>query len=397
MSKRLALINTVTYGSTGRIMLGIADTARSDGMEVRTYAEKRGRDRAIPGNTYFGSRFENRINSTVSRLTGLSDVLSVFGTLRLIRDLKKWDVDCIHLHNLHGWYLSFPLLFRFIKKNRIRVVWTLHDCWAFTGKCPHFTYPPCSKWKEACGACSRLREYPSSLLDATRWMLKLKKRCFLQVDSMTLVTPSRWLAGLVKESFLGGYEVRVIHNGIDLSVFRPTVSDFVEKNGLSGKKLILGVAFQWDVRKGLDVFPWLAEHLSDEYRIVLVGTDEKTERDLPRSILSIRKTHDMGELAQIYSAADVFVNPTREDNFPTTNLEALACGTPVITFNTGGSPECIDESCGSVVEKDDLEGLKREIERVCRDKPYTPEACRRRAENFEMKNSFTKYVELYAE
>lgn len=397
MSKRLAIINTVTYGSTGRIMLGIADTARAAGMEVRTYAKKWDEDDAIPGNEYFGTKFENRINSTVSRLTGFSDVLSVFGTLRLIRELKKWDVDCIHLHNIHGWYLSFPLLFRFIKKHRIRVIWTLHDCWAFTGKCPHFTYPPCGKWKEACGGCGRLRDYPSSLLDTTRSMLKLKKKCFSNVADMTLVTPSRWLAGLVKESFLEGYEVKVIHNGIDLDVFQPRDSDFIEKNGLQGRKIILGVAFVWEARKGLDVFLRLADRLPEEYRIVLVGTDEKTDRCLPDTILSIHRTHDAQELAQIYSAADVFVNPTREDNFPTTNLEALACGTPVITFNTGGSPEMLSPLCGSVVDKDDLEGLKREIERVCRDKPYTPEACRRRAEDFEMKNSFTKYVELYAE
>lgn len=397
MSKRLAIINTVTYGSTGRIMLGIADTARAAGMEVRTYAKKWDEDDAIPGHKYFGTKFENRINSTVSRLTGIADVLSLFGTLSLIQELKRWNVDYIHLHNLHGWYLSFPLLFRFIKKNRIRVIWTLHDCWAFTGKCPYYSSPPCVKWKESCGGCPRLKDYPSSILDATRPMLKLKKKCFSNVDHMTLATPSRWLAELVRESFLGQYEVRVIHNGIDLTVFSPKAGDFRERHGLQGKKLVLGVAFAWENRKGLDVFQWLAGRLSDEYRIVLVGTNEETDRLLPENVLSIHRTHDTAELAEIYSAADVFVNPTREDNFPTTNLEALACGTPVVTFRTGGSPEMLSPICGSVVEQDDLEGLKGEIERICRDKPYAPEACRRRAENFEMKNSFTKYVELYAE
>ena len=397
MSKRLAIINTVTYGSTGRIMLGIADTAREAGMEVRTYAKKWDEDEAIPGNTYFGTKFENRINSTLSRITGISDVLSLFGTLRLIRELKRWDVDCIHLHNLHGWYLSFPLLFRFIKKRGIRVIWTLHDAWPVTGKCTYFIYPPCGKWQESCGGCSRLKEYPSSLLDATRFMLKLKKRSFLGVADMTLVTPSQWLADLMRPTFLGQYQVRVIHNGIDLEAFAPKAGDFREKQGLAGKKLVLGVAFQWETRKGLDVFQWLARRLPEDYAIVLVGTNEETDRLLPENVLSIHRTHDTGELAEIYSAADVFVNPTREDNFPTTNLEALACGTPVITFKTGGSPEMLSPLCGSVVERDDLEGLAREIERVCTERPYTRADCRRQAEKFEKKSSFRRYVELYTE
>jgi glycosyltransferase involved in cell wall biosynthesis len=175
---------------------------------------------------------------------------------------------------------------------------------------------------------------------------------------MTLATPSRWLAELVRESFLGQYEVRVIHKGIDLTVFSPKAGDFRERHGLQGKKLVLGVAFAWENRKGLDVFQWLAGRLSDEYRIVLVGTNEETDRLLPENVLSIHRTHDTAELAEIYSAADVFVNPTREDNFPTTNLEALACGTPVVTFRTGGSPEMLSPLCGSVVEQDDLEGLE---------------------------------------
>ena len=397
MSKHLAIINTVTYGSTGRIMLGIADTAREAGMEVRTYAKKWDEDEAIPGNTYFGTKFENRINSTLSRITGISDVLSLFGTLRLIRELKRWDVDCIHLHNLHGWYLSFPLLFRFIKKRGIRVIWTLHDAWPVTGKCTYFIYPPCSKWQESCGGCGRLKEYPSSLLDATRFMLKLKKRSFLGVADMTLVTPSQWLADLVRPTFLGQYQIRVIHNGIDLEAFAPKAGDFREKHALAGKKLVLGVAFQWETRKGLDVFQWLARRLPEDYAIVLVGTNEETDRLLPENVLSIHRTHDTGELAEIYSAADVFVNPTREDNFPTTNLEALACGTPVITFKTGGSPEMLSPLCGSVVERDDLEGLAREIERVCTERPYTRADCRRQAEKFEKKSSFRRYVELYTE
>ena len=204
---------------------------------------------------------------------------------------------------------------------------------------------------------------------------------------LTVVTPSKWLAGLVGESFLREYPVEVIHNGIDLQTFQPTASDFRLRHGFASpgaeaspdgpKYMVLGVSFGWSEQKGLDVFEYLAANLGESYRVVLVGTDEALDARLPDGILSIHRTHDQKELAEIYSAADVFVNPTRQEVLGMVNLEALACGTPVVSFRTGGCPECLDESCGSVVPVDDNEGLLREVVRVCETAPYTPEARRR--------------------
>ena len=301
----------------------------------------------------------------------------------------------IHLHNLHGWYINFPLLFKYIKKNNIRVIWTLHDCWTFTGHCPHFDMIGCEKWKTGCYQCPQIGEYPASYADISKWMYKHKKQWFTGVEDMTLVTPSEWLANLTRQSFLKDYPVKVINNGIDLSIFKPTESDFRKKYDLEDKFILLGVAFGWGKRKGLDVFIELSKRLDERYQIVLVGTDENVDKQLPKNIISIYRTQNQTELAEIYTAADLFVNPTREENFPTVNIESLACGTPIVTFRTGGSPEIIDESCGVVVEKDDIDGMQKEIERIYEKRPFGQEDCVKRAQNFDMNDKFAEYVELY--
>lgn len=213
---------------------------------------------------------------------------------------------------------------------------------------------------------------------------------------MTIITPSQWLADLVKQSFLKEYPVKVIHNGIDLSVFKPTPSDFREKHQIGEKKkILLGVAFGWGARKGLDISIELSKRLDPEkYQIVLVGTDAQVDKQLPSNIISVHRTQNQKELAEIYTAADVFVNPTREDNYPTVNMEAIACGTPVITFQTGGSPEMIDEKTGMAVDAGDISRLEEEIERICNEMPYSREDCLKRAKQFDAQICFERYVEL---
>lgn len=213
---------------------------------------------------------------------------------------------------------------------------------------------------------------------------------------MALVTPSKWLCDLAKESFMKDYPIKVINNGIDLSIFKPTESDFREKYGLTDKKVILGVASDWGKRKGLDVFTELSDRLDDSYRIVLVGIDGKAQ-NLPEKIITVKRTENQKELAEIYTAADLFVNPTREENYPTVNMESLACGTPVLTFKTGGSPEIIDSTCGTAVEADDVDAMEKEILRICQEKPYSDKACLERAKDFDMYDRFEEYVELYKE
>jgi glycosyltransferase involved in cell wall biosynthesis len=251
----------------------------------------------------------------------------------------------------------------------------------------------CEKWKTQCSHCEQRRNH-SWFLDQSRKLFDKKKELLTGLN-MTIVTPSQWLADLVKQSFLKNYQVKVINNGIDIGIFRPTESDFRKKYGIEDKKIVLGVAFDWGIRKGLDVFVELADRLSDDYQIVLVGTNDKIDTQLPHNIISIHRTQNQQELAKIYSAADVFVNPTREENYPTVNMEALACGTPVLTFKTGGSPEIIDETCGSVVDCDDVAAMENEIIRICTDKIYSEIDCLKKARGFDQNERFEEYLKLY--
>ena len=385
-------------------MMQIAKKASEEGFFVITASNKgllRKKDLlkiCRKDHIYVNNLFSFALHYKLGGMLGLNGLFSVLATFRLLYYMKKKDVRLIHLHNLHNFCFNIPLLFRFIKKNHIPVIWTLHDCWSFTGRCPYFIMTKCDRWNTGCHDCPYPKKsYPQSYVDTTRMMWNLKRKWFTGIENCTIVTPSQWLADLVKQSYLKDYPVKVINNGIDLSVFKPTESDFREKYGLVGKNVVLGVAFGWGKRKGLDVFVELARRLPDDYRIVLVGTDDNVDKLLPANIVSIHRTQDQKELAEIYTAADVFANPTREENYPTVNMESIACGTPVVTFRTGGSPEIPDETCGSVVDCDDIDALEFEIHRICEEKPYSVEACLKRAKSFDMNDRFKEYVNLYKE
>lgn len=398
---RIVQINMWHKGSTGKIMFGIAECARNAGNEVLTFSPRvyqryeTMEEPEIDGHSYFGFRKENMLHYILARLAGMHGMYSFFGTMQLIRKLKRIKADIIHLHNLHNYTICLPLLFHYFKKSNCKVIWTFHDCWAMTGHCCHFVIAKCDKWKTRCSHCKQIKEYPKSYLDTTSITYFIKRRLFTTIDGLTVVVPSQWLKRLTEESYLGDCSIRVIQNGINLDIFKPTESDFCQKYHCKDKKIVLGVSMGWSFKKGLDVFAELASQLPEKYQLVLVGGDEQTDRQLPSNVISIHRTQDQKELAEIYTVADVFVNPTREDTFPTVNIESLACGTPVITFRTGGSPEIIDETCGSVVECNDVEALEREIIRICNDKPYSQEACVKRAQQFDQREKFKEYVKLY--
>lgn len=311
----------------------------------------------------------------MAKKTGYNGCFSHLTTGLFLKKLDDIKPDLIHFHNLHNCYINLPMLFNYIKKRNIPVVWTLHDCWPYTGHCPYYDYVNCSKWESTCQECPQIKGYPYSDVDRTKEMFQKKKEWFTGAN-ITIVTPSEWLGSEVKRSFLAEYPVKVINNGIDLNIFAPTDSEFKKVHNIENNFMILGVASAWAPRKGLDVFVKLAETLPDEYAIVIVGIGEKEKDNLPANVVCITHTNNQKELAEIYSAADIFVNPTREENFPTTNIEALACGTGVITYKTGGSPEIIDEETGIVVEKDDYEALKQEIFRVKKENLFRKEKCR---------------------
>lgn len=396
---KVLFVNTVCgQGSTGNIVTGLVRILNADGHRGKVAfgfgeAKKVKTDEAyktVSHNEYY-------LHNLWTRITDREGLFSRKKTEKLVAEIEKYDPDIIHLHNLHGHYLHYEVLFDYLKKCGKPVVWTLHDCWTLTGHCTYFDIAGCSKWKTECCKCPQLKQYPAcnTRFGYVTGNYRRKKKAFCGVENLTIVTPSQWLGDLVKQSFLKDYPVQVINNGIDLSVFKPKESDFRKKCNYEDKFILLGVAFDWGIRKGLDVFTELAKRLDNKYQIVLVGTNDKIDKQLPDNIISIHRTHDQAELAEIYSTADLFVNPTREENYPTVNMEAVACGTPVLTFCTGGSPEILDETCGSVVPCDDIDALEREIHRIAKERPFTKADCLKRAQHFDMNARFGEYIELY--
>lgn len=394
---RVFYINAVPYGSTGRMMFSLADYVGALGGEVLTTS----------GFTWqLSDRRDHFVTSGLVekyahiQLAKMIDGVGLFSrraTRKLIRRIEEFKPDLIHMHTIHGWFVNLPMLFSYLKEAGVPVVWTLHDCWAFTGHCPHFEMIGCSKWKTGCYECPIYRDYPSSWVDGSKAMYERKKTWFTGVSRLTLVAPSEWLANNVRQSFLKDYPVRVINNGIDLSVFCPQDCNARERYGVRGQYMVLGVAYAWDERKGLDTMIELAGQLPNDYQIVLVGTDDRVDRALPDGIISIHRTQNQSELASLYAAADVFVNPTREDNFPTVNIEALASGCPVVTFDTGGSPEILDALSGFVVPKNDVGGLAERVRAICEGDAIDRGACVCRASRYSSELSITQYVGLYEE
>lgn len=390
-------INSTNYGSTGNIMLQIADTARRKGHTVITCcpASRENKKKSVENQWLIGSRFSRNVHLKLFEYTGFNGCFSLVSTFTFLHKVKKFKPDIIHLHNLHNGYINLPMLFKYIKKQKIQAIWTLHDCWTFTGQCPYFDLAKCDKWKNGCHDCPQINVYPSSKVDRTRTMWKLKRKWFTGVEDMTIVTPSEWLGGLVQQSYLKGYPIKVINNGIDLKVFKPTESDFRQKHHLENKYILLGVAFGWGKRKGLDVFIELAKRLDDRFQIVLVGTNDDVDKLLPTNIISVHKTNNQQELAEIYTAADLFVNPTREENYPTVNMESISCGTPVLTFKTGGSPEIPNVKTGYVVDVDDIDEMEKQIVRICTELLFSKDDCLERAKSFDRNIKFQEYVDLY--
>jgi glycosyltransferase involved in cell wall biosynthesis len=322
-------------------------------------------------------------------------------TKALLAEIRALDPDLIHLHNLHGYYLHVGLLFEYYLKSAGKpVVWTLHDCWSFTGHCSHFEFVGCDRWKTGCFACPEKRRYPASyFLDRSKSNYFRKQKVFTGVPDMTIVAPSRWLEKLVRQSFLRDYPVVTIHNGIDLGEFKPTAGGFRARHDLQGQFILLGVAHDWTDRKGLGYFVELAKQRRPDETIVVLGLTPRQLRQLPEGILGFARTRSTAELVEIFSAADLFVNPTLQDTFPTTNLEAMACGTPVITFRSGGSPECLADGCGMVVERGDFPGLVNAIAAMRKaGKAVYSARCRKHVEEHFDKNArFAEYLKLYEE
>lgn len=391
MSKLLQINVSANWGSHGKIAEQTGLLAMQRGWEVfMAYGRQLGKSHL--NKIRIGSDFDVKEHAVESLLLDNHGLASRCATKLLVKQIHEIQPDIIHLHNIHGYYLNFQILFEFLKEYGKPVVWTLHDCWPFTGHCTHFEYDGCFKWKERCHDCVNRKAYPKSLfLDRSRRNFELKKRLFSSLPNLTIVSVSEWLDRYVEQSFLGNANTVVIHNGIDVDVFSPRQR--VLRKGYN----ILGVASNWKMRKGYPDFIKLRELLPTDYNITLVGLTQKEINALPDGMTGVCRTNSIEDLVNVYCNADVLVNLTYEDNYPTINLEAQACGTPVITYRTGGSAESITDKTGIVVERGNIEKVADEVRNICSGSTIiTREECRRHAEKtHDWHNCFKEYIELY--
>lgn len=347
-----------------------------------------------------GSDWDVYLHGLKTRLFDRHCLGSKSATKKLVKKIEEIKPDIIHLHQIHGYYINIKILFDFLAKASIPVVWTFHDCWSITGHCAHFDFVCCDKWKTECNKCPQKREYPASLfIDRSTENYYLKKKLFLSVKQMVIVPVSNWLENIVQDSFLGNYPIQTIHNGIDTSVFKPQNNHLKtrEKYNIGKRFMLLGVASPWTKKKGLSDFIKLSKLLLEDEIIVLIGLNNAQQKNLPNNILGLAKTENRQQLVDLYSAADILINPTWEDTFPTTNLESLACGTPIITYRTGGSVESVSPETGYIIEKGDIQELVKVIRAVkLIGKPSFSNACRKRAVALYSKDDrFIEYFDLY--
>ena len=394
---KILQVNTVIRGSSvGRIMADLYEVIKASGNEARVAVGREPMPEDYEG-ILIGNKGDFYQHVVKNFLQGESGFGSAEVTKKFLSWVEEEKPDLIHLHNIHGFYLQVEMLFEYIKKRNIPVVWTLHDCWSFTGHCAYYDFAACEKWKTGCHTCMQhAKVYPYAIFkDNTTASYARKRKAFCGVKNLTIITPSHWLKGQVEQSFLKEYPVTVIPNGVDLSVFTPAGN----KND-SNIKTILGVANIWELRKGLVYFEKLAKDLPDDYRVELIGVNKKQKKELKKKygnkIIARERTANVGELVEAYRNAAVFVNATLEDNFPTTNLEALACGTPVVTYATGGSGEAVTEETGIVVRRGSYDKLLEAVLEAAKGR-FSKEDCLKRAKEFDKKTRYEEYLKLYEE
>lgn len=400
--KTLLQINvTANWGSHGKIAEDIGLLAIQSGWKsiiaYGRHANQSRSDLIRIGNVI--SVYEHVFETRIFDNHGLA---SRRATKKFISCIDELNPDIIHLHNIHGYYLNFQLLFEYLASKDIPIVWTLHDCWSFTGHCAYFDYVGCKRWKAGCYApCPCKSSYPKSMIgDASEHNYALKKKMFTSVKDLTIVPVSDWLGCLLKESFLCGYDIRVINNGVDLQQFFPVTDaeELLDNYCLRGKHILLGVANIWEERKGFRDYIKLAEVLPVEWQIVLIGLKDSQNRSLPSNVLGLPRTSSQHELRKWYTLADIVLNLSYEETFGMTTIEGFACGTPGIVYNRTASVELEDNVTCMMVDAGNIEGLLRKIKIMGEKTEAISKACTKRAkEHFDKSKCFKKYLRLYEE
>lgn len=385
-------------GSTGRIVADLYHMLRNKGHFCKI-AFGHGEPRMVPyeDTIRVNNKWGYYIHNVLGKLFDRAGFFSRQKTKKFVKIIEEYKPDLIHLHNLHGFWINIDILFKELRKLNIPIVWTLHDCWAYTGHCSHYTTNKCYKWVDGCHACQHLDVYPRSyFVDNSRNNYLKKKVLFTSVDKMTIVTPSQWLASEVKKSFLGKYPVTPIPNGIDLKTF--SRKEFVSRKKFGipeKKKVLLAVSFVWNKEKGLDDLIELSKKIDkDKYVMVIVGLSARQKETLllPPTIIAIERTSNIDDLVELYSLSDVFFNPSYQETMGMVTAEAIACGTPVIVYDKTAVPEIVDPQSGFVVEAGDITAMKEKIEKAL---DLNKESISKCAMKFEKNNQYEKYYTIY--
>ena len=405
--KKLLQINPVirTNTSTGRIMQEIGDVAMAHGWESYI-AYSGGRDGKNPTCTSIpipvGNKVDVAWHAVETRLLDRHGLASRCATKQFIKKIKEISPDIIHIHNIHGYFLNYKLLFEFLAEYGRPVIWTVHDCWLFTGHCYYYSSIKCEKWKSGCESCPQKKRFPSSwFIDRSSQNFQDKKRYFnlLPKERFVVAPVSKWMKEELEQSLFENCTLRVMHNGINLDVFYPrdNEKEVRERYEIRTKHIIMAIATLWHPEKGVDDLMKISELLNEDEVIVMVGVDDELMKRLPNNIIGIKRTANVDQLAELYSASTAVVNPTWQDNYPTVNLEAIACGTPVVTYKTGGSPESITPETGYVVEQGDVKGMLDAVRKIERgEKEEYRDHCRTFAEKyFRKEDRYMDYIHLY--
>lgn len=397
MKKLLQLNVCANWGSTGHICEQLGLMAKNNGWESYI-AYGRSNINSQLRRIRVGRKcdvYEHYIEHRIFDNDGLA---SRHATKNLIKQIAHISPDVIHLHNIHDHWINYEILFSFLRDINVPVVWTLHDCWSFTGGCGHYTVENCFKWQSECSKCPLKHKGILPLIDQTERHYKKKKELLSAIDNLTLIPVSDWLKTQVEQSFLGSKYICRIYNGVDVDIFKPSVDDTIkERLGIKDKKMLLAVATTWNEKKGFKDYYKLADMLAEDEAIVLVGLDKSQLRDIPSRIIGIERTQNIQELVKLYSTADVVLNLSHEETFGLTTVEGLACGTPGIVYNCTASPELITEKTGIVAETGDVDAVVAAIRMVLgKGKSYYSKACRHRAvTQFDKNERFADYLKLY--
>lgn len=398
---RILQINAVySYGSTGRNVQELHEWYLSHGHEsfvacAMFYGCK-------PVNSYtIGNVFDRKVHACLSRVFDEQGLFSNLPTIALLNYIQKIKPDVVHIHNYHSNYVNYRRLLSFLKKRGIPTAVTLHDCFPFTGKC--FYFGECQQWKDnACTNCTAIENVIPSLRirNAAHEAYQIKYRLWKDYPRLAVVGVSKWITQTAEQSMMQKASTFfTIYNWVDRETFYPRTTFNPRLSSISEYRyVLLAAAVSWPASKGLTDLLQIAQTLGNDYLLIIVGRVSEKDKKSLSNVIYWGRTSNVDEMAQLYSFADVFVNPSRLETFGKVTIEAMACGTPAVVYDTTACTELVPEGCGKVVPLLNVGEMENAIRQICQvGKTKYSEACNDWVDrNFTLENCALKHVELFS-